>query len=707
MDNDENNNNQEHSEEGLDMNNAFMNNFDQNNIEEGEPAPNQYDSDTQNLNAEEEINNNDINELDVDLNENDNDNNYNLDGDESQEGQLNNQDLENENNLNEEGQDYEEEEIDENNNMNEMDDLNLNVNKNDMNYNMNDNMELADINNMNDIDDNIDTNLQGNFDENNMEYNEGTNLDEMVDMQQNEEMANNNDFDFQNNMNNINNEENYNNNLEPSDVINDENYENMNDPNNIKNNEEMNMNPKNINLKHMKLNQGFDAGYVQEDEGFINQDINNENIINNNNNEIMNQKLMEHINEINQRFYELEKEFKFMEKQNKELKMKLKYEQLKNKELKPSDIKIYENSINQGKIFLEDIKKKNTVLKKKISELEEQKNTLDYKLIEANQKIKRYERDYNINDNKKEENKNNNDKEQNNEILSLKNKIDEYEIANSKLTLDNNNLKKKIENMEEEHNKQIKLITDYKNSELTSFQKVISQYKEYFKNHNINPNVNIPPKNEKNSINANNNNSTIDYEKIMLEMTNKDKLIKSLSTKMDKYISEYKEIIEEKQLSQQKYNHLQFENQKLLNEKNDLVKKNQNLLMEINSLNQKIELTKTKYKNNKYIYDKNMLQMNEKLGQYKQRVITLKLKIKEMLSENQQGRSIKQNSNINVNKSKFNNFLDIKQIPLTPTQKKKFPGMSQGKVGTNKMPMKESNFNTNKYYMNKNINNNF
>ena len=72
MDNDENNNNQDHSEEGLDMNNAFMNNFDQNNIEEGEPAPNQYDSDTQNLNAEEEINNNDINELDVDLNENDN-----------------------------------------------------------------------------------------------------------------------------------------------------------------------------------------------------------------------------------------------------------------------------------------------------------------------------------------------------------------------------------------------------------------------------------------------------------------------------------------------------------------------------------------------------------------------------------------------------------------------------------------------------------
>ena len=96
-----------------------------------------------------------------------------------------------------------------------------------MNYNMNDNIEIADINNMNDIDDNIDSNLQGNFDENNMEYNEGRTLDELVNIQRNEEMFNNNDFDFQNNMNNTNNEENYNNNLEPSDVINDENYVNM------------------------------------------------------------------------------------------------------------------------------------------------------------------------------------------------------------------------------------------------------------------------------------------------------------------------------------------------------------------------------------------------------------------------------------------------------------------------------------------------
>ena len=50
-----------------------------------------------------------------------------------------------------------------------------------------------------------------------------------------------------------------------------------------------------------------------------------------------------------------------------------------------------------GKIFLEDIKKKNAELKNKIKELEEEKSSLNYKLIESNQRIKRLETDYNVN----------------------------------------------------------------------------------------------------------------------------------------------------------------------------------------------------------------------------------------------------------------------------------------------------------------------
>ena len=147
-------------------------------------------------------------------------------------------------------------------------------------------------------------------------------------------------------------------------------------------------------------------------------------------------------------------------------------------------------------------------MKNQIKELEKQKNDLDYKLIEANQRIKRLETDFNLKN--KEENKsekNNNDKDENNEIIQLKNKLDEFEIANSKLTLDNNNLKKKMEKMEKEHNEQLKLITNYKNSELTTFQNVILQYKQYFKNHNINPKLNMPKER------MNDKNDNLNYEK--------------------------------------------------------------------------------------------------------------------------------------------------------------------------------------------------
>jgi hypothetical protein len=407
--------------------------------------------------------------------------------------------------------------------------------------------------------------------------------------------------------------------------------------------------------------------------------------------------LIQHVNEINQKFSELERDFKSIEKQNQQLKIRLHNEQQKNKELKPNDIKIYENSIKQGKIFLNDIKKKNSEMKSQIKELEKQKNELDYKLIEANQRIKRLETDFNLKN--KEENKsekNKNDKDENDEKIQLKNKLDEFEIANSKLTLDNNNLKKKMEKMEQDHNAQLKLITDYKNSELTTFQNVILQYKQYFKNHNINPKLNI----QKERIN--NKNDNLDYEKMMFDLANKDKIIKSLNIKLEKYMSEYKNIIDEKQLTQQKYNQLLLHNQKILSEKNDLIQKIQNLKMEMSDLNQKFEMSKTKYKNKKYIYESNTIKMQAKLAEYRQSVITLKLKINQLLGYNPQPHNINHKSNNNIiNQQKINNFMDGKQIPLTPTQKKKIPGPGTGNMKFNKMTDKGSKTGGNKYFKNK------
>ena len=147
-----------------------------------------------------------------------------------------------------------------------------------------------------------------------------------------------------------------------------------------------------------------------------------------------------------------------------------------------------------------------------------------------------------------------------------------------------------------------------------------------------------------------------------------------------------------------------------MNENNDLKEKNENLKTELSNLNQKVKMNKIKYKNNEYIFNQNMTQMKDKLAEYKQKVIMLKMKIKELIGDNQPSKLLKQQSNNNYAKNpNFNNFLDIKQIPLTPTQKKKFSGMSHGNIKINKRQEDSSNFGTNEFYYNKmeNINNNF
>ena len=743
---------QDHSEEAIDVNNnEYLNDQNYRISDDVAPSPGQFNPDMNNPNIPYEMYNNDINELDVDINS------QNLEDAQSQED-VNNPDLDNENENenfnNEEQEEFEQDEMNDNDNDNEINEGNeineLNINdEKDMNYIENDNINQEnDLNNMNA------NNNMNEFNDNNIDDEENNPNLENMDMPQNDPMINdinnNNDID---NMNEINNEEdnfnnindndndNDNNNFESSDMHDDLNNNNLNN-NNMNNIKYMNyMYNNNLNnnkgnpllmAQIIKRNQAFDPGYDQEDdEGFNNPEMNdinnmndmnniNNNMINNNENNVENQQLMEHIEEINGRFFDLEKEFKFLEKENKELKRQLQYEKMKNREMKPNDFLIYDNTLKQGKLFLEDQKKKNAELKKIINDLEEQKKASDYKLIEANQKIKRLENDFNIinnnnNNNQKEENKNNsndnNNNNNDNEIINLKNKIDEYEIANSKLVLDNENLKKKMDSIEKEYKNQIKIFVQYKNSEIKTYHNTISQYKDYFKNHKINPNVNKQINKEGNNIvNKDNNNNNLDYGTIMVEMSNKDNLIKSLNSKLDKYMNEYKDIIGEKQLVQQKCNEMQFANQKLMNENNDLKEKNENLKTELSNLNQKVKMNKIKYKNNEYIYNQNMTQMKDKLAEYKQKVIMLKMKIKELIGDNQPSKLLKQQSNNNYAKNpNFNNFLDIKQIPLTPTQKKKFSGMSHGNIKINKRQEDSSNFGTNEFYYNKmeNINNNF
>jgi hypothetical protein len=89
-----------------------------------------------------------------------------------------------------------------------------------------------------------------------------------------------------------------------------------------------------------------------------------------NNNLLTQQKLMNNIEDINEHFIDLEQKFKSIEIENKNLKKELANEKQKNRKIVPNNKNIYENSIIQGKIILEDIKKKNDKLIEKIKDLE-------------------------------------------------------------------------------------------------------------------------------------------------------------------------------------------------------------------------------------------------------------------------------------------------------------------------------------------------
>ena len=202
------------------------------------------------------------------------------------------------------------------------------------------------------------------------------------------------------------------------------------------------------NIDHLDDNNIDTFNDISETRDINNINNNNGELIYQNNNSLTQQKLINDIEDINERFIDLD----IFEIENKNLKKELLIEKKKNRKIPPNNIKIYENSINQGKILLEDVKKKNAKLREIIDDLESKNKSLNYQLIEVNQKLKKYENDSeqkNITDNKNESN-GKNDKESS-EITKLENKIDEYEILISKMKFDKKTLEDKIENLIKEH----------------------------------------------------------------------------------------------------------------------------------------------------------------------------------------------------------------------------------------------------------------
>jgi chromosome segregation ATPase len=216
--------------------------------------------------------------------------------------------------------------------------------------------------------------------------------------------------------------------------------------------------------------------------------------------------------------------------------------------------------------------------------------------------------------------------------------------------------------MKKEYKKEKNLMINYKNSEIKSYCKLLEQYEDYFKKNKIDLNA-------KKNTNFNGNNS-LDYEKIMMEMKNKDKIIKSLNSKINEYTNEYKNVIEINQLSQQKNNVFEQQIQNLINDKNELTKENEKLKGIISNV-----INKTKEANIIYTNKRNAL--TSKLKEYKLKVITLKKKVCELhkIIEKIQNGYINNKNQSSVNN--YNNiYLEKNQNPSTPSQLHKISALN-------------------------------
>ena len=190
------------------------------------------------------------------------------------------------------------------------------------------------------------------------------------------------------------------------------------------------------------------------------------------------------------------------------------------------------------------------------------------------------------------------------------------------------------------------------------------------------------------NINGNNN---LDYEKLMIELNNKEKIIKSLNIKLKNCLNEYNKSVEINYLYQNNSMDLKQKFKLLINDKNELKKENQNLKNYIEGYNKQLKKADIILKERFFQNNKEKNNLNNKLKEYKIKVITLKKKVNELYEIINKLRNSKyQTSPINNNYN--NNNMDFFPVSSSPSQAQKIPVVNN----------KENKFH-NKQILNKNI----
>ena len=500
------------------------------------------------------------------------------------------------------------------------------------------------------MDDNMNVNINMEEQDNiNIENNDNYDNNINDQFQGDDEYYNNNENNFNYDINEINNEEfNNSNNLEENNINNNDIYEDQ-DENLLYEGDEQ------IDLIDQVEDDQIDNGINQFNNN-TNQNINIEP-----NNDIESLKM--YISNLENKCYALEKENKLMKlnKQNSDY-----------IDRNDPNYKIIENSVKQGTILLDDVKRKNFNLSQRIKILEKENQKLNYKLIEVNQKLKRFQ-----------SNKNNiNNKDINSIIAKLNSRIDESDIIISKLKFDKSVLETKLSEEKKYHENELNLMLNYKNSELSVYQKAIDNFKTKKNNNNI--------------LNTDKNNQIFqysDYESKINSLTNKLNIIssekKSLKEKinlLNRNISEKdntinilnKKLIELEgnfNLKLVEMQQIDKENEtkinQLINEKNELLKSNEKLSKGLLQFDNKVKEANLIFINKTEFYDKTMSIYKNKIKEYKNKIIILKKKINEL------NVSLEKNKIINYaqrNNNNDNNIFKLKSTDIYPKNILSTPG---------------------------------
>ena len=236
------------------------------------------------------------------------------------------------------------------------------------------------------------------------------------------------------------------------------------------------------------------------------------------------------------------------------------------------------------------------------------------------------------------------------EVNRLNNIIDENEIKISKLELDKKALEQKLDEYQKSHENELKLMLDYKNSELAVYQNIVDKYK----------NNNDDLKNNFNLLNNGNNNGNNDMifknfqnqlNKMKQEINSKNQTINLLNKKISQFNEDYnKKLLEIKQSSNENINQTQEQVEQLIIERDELLRKNENLTRGLMQFNDKVKEVNLIYNNKTENYNRTISACEEKMKEYK-------LKIDMLSKKNNELNNIIKNLRYNtmINNDNFNN----------------------------------------------------